>query len=110
MNHKGQAFIESLILLSLCTLCSVKLLQLGLHMISEIVVEDLLEQTLICKLQKQAHCIDQLRNKLIELNYSSVQITDYSYLNTARIAIRWRTGKQYQANMESELALDLSVP
>ena len=110
MNQKGQVFIESLILLSLCTLCSVKLIQLGLHLISEIVVEDLLEQTLICKLQKQPLCIHKLRNKLIYLNFTSVQITDHSYLNTARITIQWQTNMNYRATLESELALDLSVP
>ena len=109
MNQKGQAFIESLILLSVCALCSVKLIHLGLHFISQIVVEDLLEQTLICKLQKKQNCTAVFQKKLISLNYKSVQVIDRSSLTKARIEIKWQTGDSYQATLESELAFDLSV-
>lgn len=110
MNQKGQAFVESLILLSICTLCSVKLTHLGLHFISQIVVEDLLEQTLICKLQKKQNCTAVFQKKLISLNYKSVQVTDQSSLNTARIKVNWQTDDSYQATLESELTFDLSIP
>ncbi len=110
MNQKGQALTESLILLSICTLCSVKFIQLGLHFISQIVVEDLMEQALICKLQKKQNCTLIFGKKLNDLNYKSVQVIDHSYLNTARIEVTWQSDGSRQATLESELTFDLSVP
>ncbi len=109
MNQRGQAAIESIILLTLCTLVSVNLIQLGLHFLSEIAVEDLLEQTLICKLQKQYDCVSKLQNKLSDMNYTQVQVTDQSHSHVARIRVEWNATSTYKAALESELHLDLTV-
>ena len=110
MNRRGQALTESIILLIILTLFSVKFLQLGLHAISEIVVDDLVEEALICKLQNDNACVFQIKRKLLELNYTHLQITDSSYNDVARIAIRWNSSESYVGYLESELKLDLAVP
>ena len=68
MNNKGQAFIESIILLSIVTMACLFLIRLGLHLQNEILIDDLVEETLICKLQKKQNCIQQLKSQLYILN------------------------------------------
>ncbi len=109
MNQKGQAVIESVILLTICTVVSVTFIQLGLHLFSEIVVEDLLEQTLICKLQKQSDCTAKLKKKLHDLNYTAVTVIDRSHSEKAKILVQWNSSLTYSAALESELSFDLTV-
>ena len=110
MNQKGQAMIEASILMTLCVFPFVFLLQFGLHFISEIIVDDLLEQTLICKIQQQSNCITNLRSKLLGMNYKNIHITDHSQAKIARISVSWKSTNLYSGTLESELSLDLSVP
>lgn len=110
MNQKGQALVESLIFSTLAILCSIKLLQLGLDLRYEILFDDLIEQTLICHFQHESNCNNKLRNKLTDLNFKEIQISDHSMNKTAKIKLSVKTGLNSTFTRESELTLDLSVP
>lgn len=108
MNNKGQALIETLIVASLAVFLSVSLLQLGLDARYEILFDDLIERTLLCHFQKQTNCSGQLRQKLTELNFKNIQISEVSDQNTIRLKLSATTRLKTVFNRESEMTLDLS--
>ncbi len=109
MNNKGQAFIESILLLSLVTVACLFLIRLGLHLQHEILIDDFVEGALICKLQKKVNCVNQLKDQFHGLNYKSVEVTDLSNPDEARIRLRALSELGFEVLLESELALGLQV-
>ncbi len=109
MNRKGQAMIESVLILSLVTGSVLFLLRYGLQLQNEILVDELLEETLVCNLQKKDFCVIHLKQKLTELNYQSVTVTDKSQAQTARLLVRLTSNQNMNTTLESELSLDLTV-
>ena len=109
MNQKGQAFIEATLLLALVTVSSLFLIRLGLQLQNEIVLDDLMEQTLICKLQKKMNCLPELKNKLEGIHYKAVRTVDASTLNNASLFVKATSGLNITTTVQSELNLDLSV-
>ena len=109
MNNKGQAFIESIILLSIVTAACLFLIRLGLHLQNEILIDDLVEETLICKLQKKETCLLQLQNKLYSLNFKIVDAKFINQHNKAHLKLRTVSGLGFEAQVESELSLALQV-
>jgi preprotein translocase subunit SecF len=109
VNQKGQAMIEAVIILAIALIFSIKAIQLGLNLHYEILVDDLIEQTLICHYQKKSTCISDLRHRLNELSFHDVQISDRSDSNTSRLRLQLTTGFGVVLTRESELTLDLSI-
>ena len=109
MNHRGQAFIESMILLSIVTVSCLFLIRLGLHLQNEILIDELVEETLICKLQKKKNCIGQLKKNLYSLNFKSVEVTDKSQPTKSHIKLQTLSGLDFKVVLESELSLALQV-
>lgn len=109
MNNKGQAFIESILLLGIATIACLFLIRLGLHLQNEILIDELVEETLICKLQKKQNCVNQLKNKLYSMNFKSVEVADMSQVNKAHIKLQAVSGLNFKSLLESELFLELQV-
>ena len=109
MNNRGQAFIESIILLSIVTVACLFLIRLGLQLQNEILIDDLVEETLICKLQKKQTCIQQLKSTLYAMNFKSVEVTDLSQNDKAHIKLKTISHLNFTASIESELSLALQV-
>lgn len=109
MNNKGQAFIESVLLLGIVTFACITLIRLGLHLQNKVLLDDLLEESLICKLQKNENCLFLLKNKLDKLNYKFVEINDYSRPGLARIKLHTISGLEFSSTLESELSLGLQA-
>lgn len=110
MNQKGQAMIETLAVSSITIFFFIKLIQLGLQIRYEVIFDDLIEETLICKFQKQSDCVSKLKNKLNDLHFSEIQVIDRSQDKVAKIKVVVKNGLKTSITRESELALDLSVP
>lgn len=108
MNNKGQAVIEAMIFATLAIFVSIKLLQFGLDIRYEILFDDLIERTLICHFQKQNNCASQLREKLTDLHFTNIQITEVSDDKTARVTLSATTRLNTVFNRVSEMSLDLS--
>lgn len=98
-----------MILLSIVTVACIYLIRLGLHLQNEILIDELVEETLICKLQKKQTCIGQLKSKLYSLNFKSVEVTDMSQPTKSHIKLQTLSGLDFKAVIESELSLALQV-
>lgn len=109
MNNKGQAFIESMLLLGVITISAIFLIRLGLHLQNEILIDELIEEALVCKLQKKDFCVSRLKKQFLEMNFYSVKITDKSHFNTAQLAVEIDSGLNIKTQLESEMSLELSI-
>ncbi len=109
MNRKGQAFIEATLLLAIVTVSSLFLVRLGLQLQNEIVLDDLMEEALICKLQKKVACLSDFKKNLHAVNFKMVQASDESSTDLARIYVKATSGFNITTILQSELKLDLSV-
>lgn len=110
MNQKGQAMIETIVVSSITIFFCIQLIRLGLQIRYEVIFDDLIEETLICKFQKESNCTNKLKNKLNDLHFSQIQVIDRSQDKIAKIKVVVKTGLNTSFTRESELALDLSVP
>jgi hypothetical protein len=108
MNQKGQAMIEAVIIMAIALIFSIKAIQLGLNLHYEILIDELIEQTLICHYQK-TNCISDLRSRLNDMKFHDVQINDRSDAATSRLWLQVTTGFGVVITRESELTLDLSI-
>ncbi|MBC7464688.1 MAG: hypothetical protein H7256_01735 [Bdellovibrio sp.] len=108
MNNKGQAVVEAMIFAGLAIFFSIKLVQFGLDIRYEILFDDLIERTLICHFQKQTNCASLLREKLTDLHFTNIQISEASDEKTTRLTLSVTTRIKTVFNRESEMTLDLS--
>ncbi len=109
MNTKGQALIESMIILSIVTVSSIFLIRAGLQMQNALVLDELLEDALVCKLQKKTTCVQALKSKLLALNFKTVVVQDRTQGSSARLAIEALSNFASITKLESELTLELAV-
>lgn len=105
-NNKGQAFIEALMISPLIVISTYLIIHAGLFLILNIALDDLLEQALVCELQKKTTCIQILEKemKLLNLNEISIQhkTTDTytSIILTATSALKRKITKQSELNLD----------
>ena len=109
MNQKGQAFIEATLLLTLVTVSSLFLIRLGLQLQNQIVLDEVMEEALICKLQKKMNCLPDLKKNLEGTHFKVVQAIDESTSENSRILVQATSGLNITTTLQSELNLDLSV-
>ncbi|OFZ30461.1 MAG: hypothetical protein A2622_08645 [Bdellovibrionales bacterium RIFCSPHIGHO2_01_FULL_40_29] len=109
-NKKGQALIEAMLLMIIVTISGFKVFQLGLSLISEIIIENSLETALLCQFQENTNCVGKLKSSLQQMNLKSIRITDHSRPETARLRVQWSLDGESFHTLESELHLDLQVP
>lgn len=109
MNTKGQALIESMIILSIVTVSSLLLIRAGLQMQNALVMDEFLEQALVCKFQKKTSCVQTLKAQLLALNFKSVVIQDRMQGATSRLAIEALSKFNTTSKLESELTLELAI-
>ncbi|MFZ3230811.1 MAG: hypothetical protein WA160_11450 [Pseudobdellovibrio sp.] len=110
MNQKGQALIEAILIMSLVGLCSFKLIELGLNLYHDILIDELIEQTLVCQFEVQSDCKKRLSMKLASLNFKDVQISLNRIRDTASLKLSAQLGQNTIYNRESKLTLDVSNP
>ena len=109
MNQKGQAMIEAVIVLTLTLFFTAKVVQLGLRLRYEILIDDLTEQTLICHYQKDSTCLSKLKIKLSDLNFKNIEITDLSTKDKAVLRLKLDLDSTTTLTKETELYFDLSI-
>lgn len=110
MNNKGQALIESIMIMTIISLCSFKFFELGLNLYHEILLDELVEQSLICQLQIRSDCKNILYYKLQKLNFKNTSIQLINSEDTSYLKLQTEFGSKTKISKESQLHLDLSNP
>lgn len=75
-NNKGQALIESVIILPISILFFIYVVQVFIYFSMELAIDDSLEDFIFCKIQAKADCENYLSRRLEDLR---VQKTAYRY-------------------------------
>ena len=91
------------------TTASIYLVRMGLHLQNEILIDELMEEALVCKLQKKEFCISRLKNQFLGMNFRSVEIVDKSRVNNAHLFIEITSGLNIKTQLESEISLELAI-
>ncbi len=109
VNNKGQALIESLIvgLILISTLFFT--IRVALIAQQNTLVDEFIEQTMICLAQQNVDCEVKLKKQLEALNFRSISIQNLSNHPKFSIVLKAVTPFSRILEKESELELDLQV-
>ena len=106
-NNKGQAFVEALMISPLIIISTYLIIRTGLFLILNIALDDLLEQALVCELQKKTNCIFNLEKEMKDLNFSEITIKHSTTDSYASIYLSATSGLKRKIIKQSELSLGL---
>jgi hypothetical protein len=109
VNRKGQALVESLIIAVILIFSMGFFLRFALKMQSALVVDEFVEQALICLLSQKTSCEEHLRHQLSERGYQEVQIHSQHFQSKYVLRLQMTSPWKDRIKKESELADELSV-
>lgn len=108
MNNRGQAMIESLLLGCVVIISLFFFLHLALRMQKNILLDELIEQTLICMAQKNPLCLESFRQQLITQKYQKISAAYNQFGNKWSLQLKAETAFNEIIEKESELEYDLA--
>ncbi|MBC7741967.1 MAG: hypothetical protein H7061_07210 [Bdellovibrionaceae bacterium] len=109
MNQRGQALIEMLILSSIIIVAVIWTVRLGVLLHINIAVDEMIEITHLCEIQKKSDCQSQLEKNLRQLGLTKNSLIVANSNNQSRIWLNATTSLGQQFVKESELKLGLTV-
>lgn len=105
-NNKGQALIESVIILPLSILFFIYVIQVFIYFSLELAIDDNLEDLIFCKMQKQNLCEYNFEARLYDLNIQTISkkyhfsASEYSVYLEARVLNIFKIKKERRLNYE----------
>jgi hypothetical protein len=109
MNNKGQAAIESLAIGILLVLMLFFVTRFGLMVQQNILVDELIEESLICLKQNKSDCAERLKNELQTLKFTQIELKIQNQRKIVSIKIKAVSAFKRIFEKESEIELDLST-
>lgn len=109
MNQKGQALTEGLILGSLIASALFYVIRIGLAIQQNMILNELVEMTLVNCLQDSKNCTKRLNEHLQQLQFKEIEIS-LDQINQKKIlSVQARSSFGIHFFKESELDIDLRV-
>lgn len=108
-NERGQAFIESLFLGVIVVIAITYSLKYALRIQKSFLLDELVEETLICLMQTNTRCLSHLKAQLSQLGYQAVSVRTQNTQNKWILNIKARSSFEEHIEQESELEYDLKV-
>lgn len=108
MNQRGQAFVEALILSCLITTGIIITTKAGLTIIQNLIINEFVENTLICSFEKNKNCLEHFKKNISPLNIKilSLSLETSQPVHVLKLKAETKNGRLFIK--ESELTLDLS--
>ena len=110
MNNKGSVLIESLFLGILFSLSTAFLIKYILFFYQNLILDELIERTLICSFEDNLPCKYLLENKLKELKFSNFEIQIIKSNSHTKLSVHGDSQFGFRYEKESEMNLELQTP
>lgn len=110
MTNKGSVLIESLFLGILFSLSTAFLIKYILFFYQNLILDELIERTLICSFEDNLPCKYLLENKLKELKFSNFEIQIIKSNSNSKLSIYGESQFGFRYEKESEMNLELQTP
>ena len=108
MTNKGQAMIEAVIIGAVLVTALSFCLRYALSMQQNLLVDEFIEQTLLCEAESRSNCKETLRSGLLKLNFRNLTIRSENQGNKFNLFLNGRSSFDRDFEKQSELTLDLS--
>lgn len=108
MTNKGQAMIEALVVGALLVVSLSFSLRYVLSMQNNLLVDEFIEQSLLCEAEGNHNCKETLRSLLEKLQFRNIMIRTDNQKNKFKIFIKGNSSFDQKFEKESELDLELS--
>ena len=109
VNSKGQALTESLVVGLVLTTGLLFFIRLALVVQQTILIDEFIEQALICLIEKNETCTSNFEKQLRDMNLTEVSITHRVDQGHATLSLTGLSQFGKRIEKESELQLDLQV-
>jgi hypothetical protein len=110
MNRSGQALIEMLVLSSIAIVSVLLIVRLGFILQMNIAIDEMIETTHLCELQKKNNCRSELLQKLSNIGIIENSLVLSKTTDRSNLRLSADTSLGHTIFKESELYLGLSVP
>ena len=101
--------IEGLILGAVLTTSLLFLIRYGLMIQQSLLIDELIEKTLLCIASDEPRCDENFRRQLTDLNFISIQVFSKKTQNLSTLKLSAQSGFGQNFEKESELELDLTI-
>lgn len=108
MTNKGQAMIEALAVGALLMVSFLLTLRYALTMQNNLLVDESIEQTLLCEAEGNSTCKDTLRAILQKLQFRNIMIHTEKHKNKFKLIFNGVSNFEHKYEKESELDLELT--
>ncbi len=109
MTNRGQAMIEALILGGILTASISFLVRYALEMQQSMLVDELIEQTLLCEFEGHTDCGAKLKSFLTDLQFKQIALRITKSGSTYLLNVSGQSIFDQKFEKESELTLDLTT-
>lgn len=108
MTNRGQAMIESLLLGTLIVGSFLFFLRHALRMQKNLFLDEEMEQTLICLVERKASCITEMKQRLAQQGYTSMSVIPKMTTEKINLIFKARSPFNDLVEKESELSYELN--
>lgn len=104
MNRRGQAMIESLFVGLILVLALSLFLRVFARAQKNILVDEFIEETLICLVQKKLSCVHVFQQRLRDLGFSNISV--HTQRNQSRWILHLKATSSFKEKIEKESELE----